>query len=91
MVEMAHNRAFSLPGLVDDRHPASCCALSIRCPLEEQIAILTDLATVSADAQEAWLRHETLADLLDRRGEQALAAEHRKEAEDIRAAAPRPW
>jgi 4-amino-4-deoxy-L-arabinose transferase-like glycosyltransferase len=66
--------------------------------LKEHIVILEDLAKVSADEQEAWLRHEALAqahealaDQLDRRGEQDLAARHRKRAEEARAAAPRPW
>ncbi len=66
--------------------------------LQEQIVVLEDLAAVSADRQEAWLRyealaqaHEALAELLDRRGETALAAEHRRKAREARETAPRPW
>jgi hypothetical protein len=63
-----------------------------------RVAILEDLAEVSADDQEAWLRYEelatayeTLGQLYQSRGELALAAEYQAKAEKARAAAPRPW
>jgi hypothetical protein len=66
--------------------------------LRDRITILEELAEVSADDQEAWLRHEELAQayeslaaLYDTRGEAPLAAEYRTLAEEARAAAPRPW
>lgn len=75
------------------RTPADAEAL-----LQDRIAVLRDLAEVSADEQEAWLRHgaladayEALAELYARQGESALAEEYRTKAEETRAAAPRPW
>jgi hypothetical protein len=66
--------------------------------LRDRIIILQELAAVSEDNQEAWLRHSALADayealggLYDGRGESALAQEFRTRAEETRAAAPRPW
>ncbi len=66
--------------------------------LHERITILAQLAAVSADQQEAWLRHEALAAAYESlaieyetRGESRLAAEARAHAEEARAAAPRPW
>jgi hypothetical protein len=66
--------------------------------LQDRIAVLEDLAAVSADDQEAWLRYEALAaayDSLsieyDARGEANLAAQCRQKAEEARATAPRPW
>jgi 4-amino-4-deoxy-L-arabinose transferase-like glycosyltransferase len=66
--------------------------------LQERIAVLAQLAEVSADRQEAWLRHEalaaayeSLAGAYDSRGEPDLAAEARVHAEEAREAAPRPW
>jgi hypothetical protein len=66
--------------------------------LQERIAVLEQLAQVSADRQEAWLRHSVLADayeslagVYENRGELSLAAEARAKAEEARAAAPRPW
>jgi hypothetical protein len=66
--------------------------------LLDRAAILAELAEVSADDQEAWLRYEALAEtydalavLYDDRGDSALAAESRRQAEEARATAPRPW
>jgi hypothetical protein len=66
--------------------------------LRDRITILEELAEVSADDQEAWLRHEELAQayeslaaLYDTRGEATVAAEYRLLAEETRVAAPRPW
>ena len=66
--------------------------------LHGRIAVLAQLAEVSADRQEAWLRHEALAAAYESlarkyetRGESGLAAQARTLAEEARAAAPRPW
>lgn len=69
--------------------------------LQEQVTVLEELASVSAvykDRQEAWLRHEALAqayealaDLYEGQGDSGLADEYRDKAEESRAAAPRPW
>ncbi len=66
--------------------------------LQDRISILEDLAEISADPQEAWLRHEalaqayeSLAELYDSQGASQLATEYRGKAETARAAAPRPW
>jgi hypothetical protein len=66
--------------------------------LQERIVVLGQLAEVSADRQEAWLRHgvladayESLAGVYETRGEFSLASEARAKAEEARAAAPRPW
>jgi hypothetical protein len=66
--------------------------------LLERVSILADLAAVSDDRQEAWLRHEelakaydTLAELYDRRGDPTRAALYRDKAQAAREAAPRPW
>jgi hypothetical protein len=66
--------------------------------LQDRIVVLQDLAEVSADDQEAWLRYEALASAYDSlslqyddRGEPGLAAECRQKAEEARATAPRPW
>jgi hypothetical protein len=66
--------------------------------LQERIALLAQLAEVSADRQEAWLRHEALAAAYESlagefatRGESGLAAQARARADEARAAAPRPW
>jgi hypothetical protein len=66
--------------------------------LKDRVILLTDLAEVSADKQEAWLRYSALADAYDSlgelhssRGESILAAEYRRKADEARTAAPRPW
>jgi 4-amino-4-deoxy-L-arabinose transferase-like glycosyltransferase len=66
--------------------------------LKDRVSILQELAEVSADDQEAWLRYEALAEtydslseLYDGRGETGLAVEYRDKAEQARATAPRPW
>jgi hypothetical protein len=66
--------------------------------LRERITVLEDLATVSSDRQEAWLRYEelakacdALADLYARQGESILAATYRDKAQVARETAPRPW
>jgi hypothetical protein len=66
--------------------------------LLDRIALLEELAGISADSQEAWLRYEALAQayeslaaLYDSQGESTLAAEYRNRAEEARATAPRPW
>jgi hypothetical protein len=66
--------------------------------LIDRIALLEELAEVSADSQEAWLRYEglaqayeSLAALYDSQGESTLAAELRNRAEEARTTAPRPW
>jgi hypothetical protein len=66
--------------------------------LQERIDVLAQLAAVSADRQEAWLRYEALASAYeslareyDSRGESGLATEARDRAEEARATAPRPW
>jgi hypothetical protein len=70
----------------------------VEADLQERIDILAQLAEVSADRQEAWLRHEALAVAYESlageyhtRGKSGLAAEARARAEEARAAAPRPW
>jgi hypothetical protein len=64
----------------------------------DRIALLEELARISADSQEAWLRYEVLAQAYeslaasyDSQGESTLAAEFRNRAEEARATAPRPW
>jgi hypothetical protein len=66
--------------------------------LLDRIGLLEELAEISADSQEAWLRYEALAQayealaaLYDGQGESTLAAKFRNRAEAARAAAPRPW
>ncbi len=66
--------------------------------LKDRITLLEELAGISADRQEAWLRYSVLADtyealgeLYDSQGEPTLAADYREKAEEARAAAPRPW
>jgi hypothetical protein len=66
--------------------------------LLDRIALLEELAGISADSQEAWLRYEVLAQayeslaaLYDSQGASTLAAEFRNRAEEARATAPRPW
>ncbi len=66
--------------------------------LRDRIVVLQELADVSADEQEAWLRHEELAktydalsDLYAGRGQDDLAADCAAKAAAARAAAPRPW
>ena len=66
--------------------------------LQDRATILAELAEVSADDQEAWLRYEALAEtydslaaLYDDHGETTLADEYRLKAEEARATAPRPW
>jgi len=63
----------------------------------DRIALLEDLAETSIGKQEAWLRHgalaeahESLSKLYAEQGEVTLAEEHRRLAEEIRAAAPPP-
>ncbi len=66
--------------------------------LIDRIVVLEDLAAISADRQEAWLRYgvladayDALADLYASHGESVLASEYRTKAEEAREAAPRPW
>ena len=63
----------------------------------DRIVLLEDLALSSIGRQEAWLpygalaqAHESLSELYAEQGEPTLAAEHRRLAEEIRAAAPPP-
>jgi hypothetical protein len=65
---------------------------------KDRITILQELAGVSADDQEAWLRYEELAQaydalaaLYDSHGQAVPAADYRRRAEKARATAPRPW
>jgi len=65
--------------------------------LVDRLGVLQDLAAISADQQEAWLRYsamadtcDSLADLYASRGEPVLATEYRRQAEEARAVAPRP-
>ncbi len=65
--------------------------------LQDRIPLLKELAAVSADGGEVWLRnaeladtYESLAELYASRGESARAAEYRNMAEVTRASAPRP-
>lgn len=67
-------------------------------PLKDRIAVLEDLAAVSAGKYEAWQRHslladayETLSDLYEDHGDSTLAAEYQRKAEEARVAAPPPW
>jgi hypothetical protein len=66
--------------------------------LQDRIILLQELAEVSADKQEAWLRYDALAGayeslsaLYASRGERSLAADYQLRAEEARATAPRPW
>jgi hypothetical protein len=66
--------------------------------LKDRIAILQDLAEISPDGQEGWLRYESLAQayeslstLYSSRGEASLALEYHSKAEEARATVPRPW
>jgi hypothetical protein len=66
--------------------------------LQERAVLLQELAEVSADKQEAWLRYdalaaayESLSTLYASRGEPGLAADYQIRAEEARATAPRPW
>jgi hypothetical protein len=66
--------------------------------LQDRIDLLAQMAEVSANKQEAWLRHEalavayeSLAGVYEARGETVLAAGCRDGAAEARAAAPPPW
>lgn len=66
--------------------------------LVDRLDVLQDLAAVSADPQEAWMRYGAVADTCDSlanlyaaRGEPTAAEQYRHQAEEARSVAPRPW